>query len=455
LYALSGIFLPFYWDTASFLIPAAENITSFSSIVHYTTAMTDYPHTFLLPLTLSLFIKIFSQPLIFIHFFSILISTSFLLFLIKISTNLYKSHNFLGLFLVLSFITNPLFLSQTDLVYFEIVGSLFRYLSIYFLSKDKYKEFSFFSVISFLIRFESGIILPFLGLIHYYFFSRKNKDLLKSVLSISIITTLWFIYHFSFTGWWVYSPDRSFDEKPLFALIDSLKYLFLYQGRFAYTSIILIGIAFLFFKKNKFTKRILKKNSFLILSALSSIPVLIIIVKLGYFIPRYIFPLLLPFYLSIYLILSKITKRNYLAIIIVTITLSTMQILNSHNCYSINFEDCTSIRGLLVSKLSAVSYLEEFSDKTIYVYHEDNNSLLNKTLGYSDTDFNVVTKFNNSIEIIYITPTSDGLLYSNALKHNFKLKKTIRFNNHLCLSPSFLNIDCSTNKNTSLFIFTK
>ncbi len=403
IYSLGGINLPFYWDTGSFLIPASHQMAQTNDFLKYTISMTDYPHTFLLPLTLSFFFKFFNNPLPLIHLFSILVSSLFLLLLIHISKTTHSIEKYLPLFLVAAFVTNPLFLSQTDLVYFEIIGGLFRVLSIYFLSKKSYKNFVIFGLISFFIRFENGITLPLIGIFDLVFFERKNKKLLLSNILLISVTIAWFIAHFVFTGWWIFSPERYFDEKPLQALFESVSYLFLWQGRYIYTIFILLGTYFFLIHKESSLKHLLHKNKFFLLLIINSIPVFIIITKLGYFLPRYVFPVLLPFYLASYYFLKLLYAKNRYVAISLLILMPTVQYMNLENCFSHNYEDCTYVRKLLNSKITAIQYLESnHKNKLIYSYYEDSNSFNNKILGFTfDSD---------AVENAAVTVTIDEIL---------------------------------------------
>ena len=59
--------LPFYWDTAWFLVPAGYAIAQTGNLFSYFGG-SDYPHTFLLPLIIAFIIKLTTNHLFFIPF---------------------------------------------------------------------------------------------------------------------------------------------------------------------------------------------------------------------------------------------------------------------------------------------------------------------------------------------------------------------------------------------------
>lgn len=452
LYAIKGINLPFYWDTGSFLIPAAHSIYQTHDLLRYTVAMTDYPHTFLLPLILSLFFNFFENPLQHIHFFSISISALFLITVYLTAKKIYSKEKYLPIFLVSAFITNGLFLSQTDLVYFEIIGGLLRILAIFALSQGLYKKFTLYSVIACFTRFENGLILPFVGLIELVFF-QKNKKLLFSIIFLIGITLSWFLLHYLFTGWWIFSPERFFDERPIQALSESLQYLLFWQGRYVYTVATVLG-AFFYLSKRRFNLMSnIKNHKFLFLLLINAIPTFIIIYKLGYFLPRYIFPVLLPFYILSYLFLKKCGRINRYCIFFTLVIFPLFQRLNLQNCFSYNFEDCTYVRNLLTTKVEAIKYLEKgYQNESIYTYYEDNNAFENEILGYTSKKFSIITENPKKPEVIFISPTSSGELYRYVTENNYKLIKSFFLGEDNCF-PKFLTKQCKKNENKYILIF--
>ncbi len=455
LFALKSYNLPFYWDTGAFLIPAAKEMAQSENFLNYTIKMTDYPHTFLLPFLLSFLFKISDNPIIFIHIFSILISVLFLLFVFFTANKKYQKNNLLGIFLLLSFITNPLFISQTDIVYFEIIGSLCRFTAIYFLIGKKYAHFAVISVIAFLIRFENGFILPVVGLFDLLFFVKKDRKLLTAISLITLTTILWFFTHYLFTGWWFFSPERYFNENPTQAVRDSIEYLFLWQGRYAYTVMLIVSSIYLL-KKIVLKQIVFKIDRFLSLLLVSTIPTFVIIAKLGYFLPRYIFPILLPFYLLTFIVIQKFNNKTNTLLLIILFLLPIFQFKNFGNCFSHNFEDCVYLRKILNTKKQAVKFLEtNYNNELIYSHFEDNNTLTNTSLGYIKQKQKVTTEFEKESKVIYITPTSDDKLYWDAIENNFDLEKSFLVENDPCFSPIFLKIPCQRNENRSILIFTK
>lgn len=336
--------LPFYWDTEWFLIPAAHSIAQTGNVLAYA-GFSDYPHTFLLPLSLAVIIKILPDPLFGIHVFSYALSLFFLIVMYWTGKFFDKKT---GVALSLLFLTNPLFLAQTSLVYFEIIGTALRYLALILLLNKKYRSFAIVGIVAILVRIENGLFLP-LGTLAYFLLEYRGKQRWKNfwrhALPLIVVTAGWLCIHAWASGWWLYSPERFFDEQPLLALTDALNYLFFRQGRFVIT---FLGIALLIAHHKRAFTFILSQRMRIFLIALGSatLPTLLMIGKLGYFLPRYLSPVF-PFFYFLFLILlgRSIKKPVFFWLIIVLV--SFIQYWYRFDCYAGNFEDCLTVVKLL------------------------------------------------------------------------------------------------------------
>ena len=439
--------LPFYWDTASFLIPTARDMAQTGQYFQYMAYATDYPHTPLLPMIFSLCFKLLPQPLVAVHVLSSLFSIIFLLSIYLITRRFLDKK--LALASLLLYVTSPLFIAQTEMAYFEIIGAALRFLTIYALMKNNYRVTAIIALLAFMVRFENGIILGFVFTInallaHNNHNPNKSKRNYQLATLMLLVNSIWLIFHKYSTGWWLYSPLRYFDENHWQTLLNILQYLFYRQGRILITITgATAGFLLLLKLKTIKTKSHRKKitNYWLLLA--SSLPTIFITIKLGYFLPRYIIPVLPLFYLSaVWLVRTLIwqlqLKPSLKKIILLMFLAGTTlwQTQNKYDCFSPVMEDCQLLEGFLSTKQQAANYIiSNYSKSLIITDFPEDGELSHPFLGYSDhhiltRHFLDVDWADRNKKIIYISPTSsEGLLkiVNSAqfkLKHSFIIPRT-------------------------------
>jgi hypothetical protein len=422
--------LPFYWDTSAFLTSTAKDIARGKSMFSYMVKGTDYPHTFLLPFLLSLIFRFTDQTIFYTHLFSTICSFSFLITIYYLSRQFIDKYS--SKLLILLFLFNPLFIAQTGIVYFEIIATALRLITIYFLFKKKYYLVLVFSLLAFLTRFENGpiLIIAFLA----YGLLYKNKKIITPLISLITINIFWFFYHKIATGWWFYSPLRYFEEDSIETARRMIHYLFISQGR--YIASIILGLGFLFFliRKKTIKKEITKKWSILLVATL---PTVLIIIKLGYFLPRYLIPILPIYYLAIFFFINKSIKKKRVIILstILTILIIFTQNQKKYDCYSSNLEDCFSLFRLLDAKKEASQFIEKnYSQKPIILDFPEDSELTSPSFGFITHKLPTVNfkevNLNQlqSNQLIYITPTSSHEL-SSFIEKKYLLIKEIPITN--------------------------
>jgi hypothetical protein len=343
---INDLDLPFYWDTAWFLIPASKLIHETGSILSYLkSAGSDYPHTFLLPLTLS-FAFYFTNPIRVIHVLGIIFSIAFLVISWQLSKHfLGKKYRSLILLLIVS---NPIFLSQTFLVYFEIIGLALRLFVLKLFLEKKPLAFLFLSIVSVLTRIDSFIEISMLIAFGFFYekkeFQEKIKWILKYYLPLVLIVITWFVSNKLINGWWLYSPARYYDEKHIFSLLEALRVTFIDQGRYVLSIISIIGMSILFFQ-NRLRFIFNKKLATL---AIMTLPALLMIATLGYLLTRHALPAMIFSYYFLLIILNKIKIKNkFLITIVVVGIISFIQLININNCISPNKEDCLLVKNVI------------------------------------------------------------------------------------------------------------
>lgn len=342
-----GFTQPFYWDTEWFLIGSARLIAQTGNIFSYLGA-SDYPHTFLLPLTIAFIFKMPVNHLLFIHLWGFLLSVFFLIIMYFLGAKLVNRKT--GMALALLFLTNPLFLAQTQLVYLEIIGTALRFLAVIFLLKKKYLLFTLIAVLAILTRIDNSIFLILAAFIYLLCEKKITNKFDWTILYISplfLITAAWLKIHAQIAGWWIYSPQRYFEEQPWQSLWDAVVYITISQGRYVISGSILImaltRLKTIFSVKNK------KLSVPALILAVVSLPTLLMIAKLGYFLPRYIFPILPVFYLLFLVALQKLIK-NPIIFWVIIILIIIIQYQYRFDCYAGNFEDCLLVTDVLKNK---------------------------------------------------------------------------------------------------------
>lgn len=401
---------PFYWDTERFLIPAARQIKETGNILAYAKGMTDYPHTFLLPLLIS-FLFYLPNPVVAIHLLSFIFSFVFLIVIYFFGR--FLGHKKTGLILSLLMVTNPLFLAQTALVYFEIPSAVFRYLALVFLFKKKYRFFLIASITAFLIRFENGFILFLVGLVYMTFEVDKRKLFWfsKFLLPLILINGFWFGLHFLITGWWFYSPMRHFEENFLQTGIDLLNYLFIWQGR-KLVFYLAGGLVFVLIFKKTFWLGFKNTLTYTIVLMVMSLATTLIVFKLGYFLPRYVFPLLPVFYLAAISIIDKALGRNKALFILIVLVLLVNQLRYIRVSFSGNLEDSLLVVQYIDLKKRVASYLEKhpYLQPLVVEFPEDGE--------LTNPDFGYVSKPVKAINVDNFNPSdySQFMVYKSPLE---------------------------------------
>jgi len=349
---ISDLTLPFYWDTAWYLIPTSKLIHENGLLSFISYPGSDYPHTFLLPSLLSLaFYLSEPQATISIHLIGILLSIFFLFVAYKLAKIFVDKK--LAILMLLLVVSNPIFLSQTFLVYFEIIGLALRLLTLKFFLEKKPKAFLITSLVAIFTRIDNFIFISCMCL--NIFFDQKQKIqekiafLKKYYLPSAIVTFAWFLSNKLINGWWFYSPERYFDERHLQSFIESLRVVFIYQGRWAITVATIIGLIILILQKR--WKLVFNKKLLVFFSA--TFPTLIMIAVLGYVLSRYTLPLIIFNYYFLIIILDKIQiKNNKLGkIAFIILSLAIIQFNHKNNCFAENREDCLLVKNIIREQL--------------------------------------------------------------------------------------------------------
>lgn len=343
---INDLDLPFYWDTAWFLIPASKLIHETGSILSYLkSAGSDYPHTFLLPLTLS-FAFYFTNPIRAIHILGIIFSIAFLVISWQLSQHfLGKKYRSLILLLIVS---NPIFLSQTFLVYFEIIGLALRLFVLKIFLEKKPRALLVLSIISVFTRVDSFIEISMLIAFGFFYEKKELKEkikwIIKYYLPLVLLVIAWFVANKLINGWWFYSPARYYDEKHISSLLEALRVTFIDQGRYVLSIVSIAGMSILFFQNR--LKSIFNKK--LISLAIMTLPALLMIATLGYLLTRHALPAIIFSYYFLLIILNKIKIKNkFLIVTMIVVLISFIQLINVNNCISPNKEDCLLVKNAI------------------------------------------------------------------------------------------------------------
>ena len=401
--------LPFYRDSVDFLISGSYEIASTNNLFAYLN-ITDYPHT---PITLALIALIFKLPInhiVWIHVLSIVFSLFFLIVMYYMGKTLVNP--LVGVVLSLSFLSNPLFIAQTQMVYFEIIGTALRYLAIVLLLRKRYNWFLFISALAILTMIDNGIFLV-LAVFCYAILENSIKKvvwLLKYFTPLIALVLGWLAVHKLKVGWAIYRPERFFNEDFALSITNAASYAFLGQGRWIVSIILCILIVLLIFiyrQKNIVDLKI-KIVSIVVLSVVS-LPQFLEIGKLGYFLERYIFPVLPVYYLGVFGLIGYYWPKNIFWTIAIFILITTSQLNNTYSCRAPSLDDCSLLFSLLQEKKNMAKYIKQIpDDSSILVSEIDNADLTRSFTGLVDKPLNANSTLNRfEPEYIYITPISD------------------------------------------------
>ena len=419
--------LPFYWDTGTFLIQNAFKFSNGQNVVEYlSNTGSDYPHTPLLPILYAIVLRIFNDHILYIHALSFIFSFAFLVVMYFFFRNfLSSSVAKIGIFI---FLTCPLFLAQTNLSYFEIIGTTLRYLCLLLLFRNKYLLIAIFSITAFFMRFENGFILGLL-MLFFFLFTKERKALFVSIV-LFFISGFWIVVHRLRADWWFYSPNRYFEENSFSAITTAINYIFISQGRWFFTLLTVALIAYVLLSGklvgstiSQMIKNHISLTSHALMILVVTLPTIVIIAKLGYFLPRYIIPLLPAYYLLCLFLIQKIISNKIVIIFIVMVGIS-IQSVNKYQCAAENFEDCWTLINILQVKKEMSNFIEiNYSKSNILTSYPEDFELSKPMLGFVSKPLSaqLVGQLNGqTTELIYLSPTSSNDLYSLAKSSRFK-----------------------------------
>lgn len=444
-----GLFQPLYWDSAYSLSSHSRRIATSLNPNNYTSynfqddhllpkslinTESDYPHTFGTALFYAFSYIVFPKTYLIVwHSLSLILSLGFLVTLYVLIKKI--SSKFEGIFLVILMATNPLFLAQTTMVYHEIPGALFRYLSIYYLITNKNKLFLFSSIVAFFIRFENGPILLILAVSWNLFLKNwqfsfkdfKNKSLNICILLIFVLT--WFIFHRYVNGWILISPLFGHPFNPKQALNDTLSFLFVDQGRQLISLITLIMLVLNF-------KQFLKKRKYIVLFLISTLFFFLTPLYIGTYLNRYSLSVLPIYYFFLVTSISFDKKSKFLKMfsLVVIFLLINHQLQFLYKCSS-NFEMCLNAIEWIDQKKEIASYLENNIEKEAVVYanwdevteYSDperfSGSFCQKCVNTIDYPNEFKFKKQNINQYILISPNTNHLIKEYAAENNLELIK--------------------------------
>lgn len=399
--------LPLYWDSAGFFLWEIKSIID-SNFTHLIPASSDYPHTPLLLIFYALVWKIFGYSRLILRLVSFLFSLIMLIVLYFFGKKFINKKA--AIFAPLLLVSTPLFLAQTFMVYFEIPAALFKLSSFYFLFNHQFLAFFIMGLIASLIRLENFLFIPLVAV--FYLVLSKFKSKFKFSLLILIIFGItglsWLLIHYLKTGWFFYSPQRYFVENISRTFVAALKYILFLQGRIYLTYFLILIIIIMGFKV-RFSLKKIKNKRFIIFLTLFFYAIihLIFFSKLGYFLPRYILPLLPLYYLFFTALLFSLFPNKKIAIpfLVLLIFIFSLHLKKGGIC---NFEDSLRIIPHLQNRLKAIKFLENNAKSGVILSGEfpEHGELTLFDWGYTNTVFNVTTNpniiLNDNIKNLFV-----------------------------------------------------
>lgn len=230
--------LPFYWDEAWVYGPAARTMAMQTPSLMPDAISSDLSrgHPALYVFTVAIWLKIWGNTPENAHIFALLLSIVLLFSVYKITANTF--HPFAGILATALCAAQPVFLAQSGMVLPEVQVALFSLLSLYFYSKDKIPQVSFF-LAALLLTKESGVAL--LGTFYifelYKIFTDKKiiaKRAFLLLLPLLSFTAFLFLQRVQL-GWFFY-PEHTDLMNFDFSIIHDkfmqyFSFTFIYQGR--------------------------------------------------------------------------------------------------------------------------------------------------------------------------------------------------------------------------------
>lgn len=417
--------LPLYWDTAWFLLPASQVIHRTGSIFAFVqSAGSDYPHTFLLPLLLSFTLSFPpATTVVLFHIVGLLLSCFFLLSVYLISKR-FLVQEFRGPLLILITL-NPLFLSQTHLVYFEIIGFALRLLSLKYLLEKKGTAFLVWSLLAVFTRIDNFGFLALLAIWQIFQSKTNYKKNLQWIITyfgpVMLTTAAWLLLNKYLTGWWFYSPARSYDEKHLLTFWQALQYTFLAQGRWFVSGLSILQLIYLIMQK-KGKKILSPPQQALYLATFLSLAMPTIF---GYLLVRHVFAAIIGLYFVFLQLLELSLQQGKKALLFIGfLCVVFVQWQNWNHCSAYNLEDCLLVTKVLRNKQELVHHLSLDANTTILTQQEEQAELQEPAIGLVDQALSV-TVFHDTLpttldqQYIYLSNHNNICLTDLAEKHGY------------------------------------
>lgn len=294
---LPTVSTPYWWDSAGYVIHSARQFveTNFSPLVPRD-EYTDFAHPPFFIVILAGFWKLFGESLFVSHFLNLIFTFLALFYTYLLGKELLKEGNLgnlIGFFSAILLIFTPIFLAQLGIIYVEIPITALALMTIYYVLKKNFLGYFVSGSLMVLTKEIAGFIV--LIILISTLVQKKEKFLWSLPLGVLF---LWFLYHKIISGWWLVFPGRELAKGGNLWIV--FKFLFLEQGRFFPTLLIIFSGVAVFFKRD-LRERLLKPKIFLI----TLIPLAtVLILGVTEFLPRYLIIALPFFYLLFFYCLA-------------------------------------------------------------------------------------------------------------------------------------------------------
>jgi hypothetical protein len=425
--------IPFFFDM-SYISSVAHQIYE-SNFYQIIDSANDNGTPPLYSLFLSLVWKLFGRNLFVSHLFTLPFFIGLLYQFYKLSARyLSQSYTFVALIILLF---DPIFSTQFLLMGYDIILVFLFLLSVNSILDKKYKLLIISTSFIPLINIRGFSILLSIFLIHSVLNKNKNiTSLLKSTtyyIPTFVITTLWYIYHYSKTGWFVVSSQNT-NLHHINSLMWIIKnfifelFAFISNGRFIF---LLTLTVILLLKPKSFFKN--KSSELVLLLLLGIAPFILIFTPLQYPTgPRY-FMISYPFLyiLFVYHMQStkKITKRIVISASIIVLISSNFWV----NPYPYSNSWDSSLKSLSYLKIQKKMLLDITSQ---HINGEEiiSSFPLHKNMKYNYLDNSFDIKFSESK--INESRIGTYIIYSNIYNY-LELRKVKPSNNSLKLYKEY------------------
>jgi len=319
-------------------------------------------HPLLLPSLFAGWFLIWGKSVFAGHVLALIISLVFIAFLFLFAAKSQGVVSALGIALMLCL--QPLFVAQSALILPEVLLSLFCFAALVFYSQKRFFEFAIVTSFALLTK-ETALVLPFTALlftlIKIIFYKDRGEYIsLKNMTSIVfplLIFISFLVLQKRQNGWYLFPMHTDLMSFQFSEIINSLKlylkFVFIQQGRWLSSGILLLTILF------RIVKGEIKISDFSLL-AVTFLCIFLAFSSLNFVMMRYMMPAIVVVCVLLVRTISRVSAKLILPIAIVLGLFAYRHMESS----SFKYDEDMSYRYQVVSQQKATDYILQITKST-------------------------------------------------------------------------------------------